>query len=67
MENSLKHMLENETMLKWQVRQGLPQNQSKTWAPYHKTAPNSQLSQDHSQDSGSLGVCQEIEMGCENK
>jgi hypothetical protein len=36
-----------ETMLKSQVRQGLPQNQAKTWAPPHKTPPNSQLSQDY--------------------
>ena len=47
LENSLKHMLGNKTMLKRQVRQGLPQNQVKTWASPHKTLPNLQLSQDY--------------------
>ena len=47
MENSLKHMLGNETMLKRQIRQGLPQNQAKTWAYPHKTSSNSQLSRTH--------------------
>jgi hypothetical protein len=43
LENLLKHRLENETMLNTQGRQGLPQNQAKTWAPSHKTPSNSQL------------------------
>jgi hypothetical protein len=48
LENSLKHMLGNETILKRQVRLGLPQNQVKTWAPPHNTPSNSQLSRTHS-------------------
>jgi hypothetical protein len=48
LENSLKHMLGNETMLKRQIKQGLSQNQAKTWAFLHKTPSNSQLSRTHS-------------------
>jgi hypothetical protein len=40
LENSLKHILGDETMLKVKGRQGLLQNQAKTWALPHKTPPN---------------------------
>ena len=47
LKNLLKHRLGNESMLNRRGRQGLHQNQAKTWVPSYKTPSNLQFSQDY--------------------